>query len=346
MAKPLPWRRVRLALVRVVVVRRHGAPSVLRVEERPDPVPGNGEARIEVAAAGINFADVMARLGFYPAAPKPPCVVGYEVAGTVAELGPGAEGLSVGQRVVVGTDFGGYASQVVVPAADAFPLPERLTFQQGAAIPVNYATAWAALIGFGSLRAGERVLVHSAGGGVGIAATQIAKRAGAEVVGTASPAKHERILELGVDTAVDYRRAGWERDVGRFDVILDALGGQSFRRSYGLLRPGGRLVAFGAASVVSGERRNLVSALGTVLRMPRFNLVKQMQESKAVIGVDMLSMWRDRGTLRPWIEPLGEMLADGTIEPVVAAEFSLEEAGAAQSMISERRNLGKVVLRP
>jgi NADPH:quinone reductase-like Zn-dependent oxidoreductase len=332
--------------MRAVVITKHGGPGVLQVQERPDPEAGPGEVRIQVAAAGINFADVMARMGLYADAPKTPCVVGYEVAGTILEVGEGVEALTPGQRVVAGTQFGGYASQVVVSARDVVPLAERLSFEQGAAIPVNYATAWAGLIGYGSLQRGERVLVHSAGGGVGIAATQIAKRAGAEVFGTASPAKHERCLEIGVDRAIDYNQDGWHRGIGRFDVILDAVGGRSFRTSYDLLAPGGRLVCFGASSVVSGERRNLVTALRAVLRMPRFGLIKQMSESKAVIGLNMLTLWKDKGTLRPWIEPLQAMLDDGTIEPVVAGVFPFEEAGAAQSMIVERRNLGKVVLTP
>src|SRR5437764_1111999 len=158
--------------MRAVVITKHGGPGVFEVQEQPDPELGPGDVRIDVAAAGINFADVMARMGLYPDAPKTPCVVGYEVAGTVLELGDGVEGLTPGQRVVAGTQFGGYASQVVVPADDVAPLPERLSFEQGAAIPVNYATAWAGLIGYGNLQPGERVLVHSAGGGVGIAATQ------------------------------------------------------------------------------------------------------------------------------------------------------------------------------
>jgi NADPH:quinone reductase-like Zn-dependent oxidoreductase len=332
--------------VRAIVITKHGGPGVLQLQERPDPDLGPGGVRIEVAAAGVNFAEVMARMGLYPDAPETPCVVGYEVAGTILELGEGVDGLVPGQRVVAGTMFGGYASQVVVPSSDVVALPDRLTFEQGAAIPVNYGTAWAALVGYGNLQHGERVLVHSAGGGVGIAATQLAKRAGAEVYGTASPGKHARIMELGVDHALDYTKAGWERGLPRFDVILDAVGGRSFRRSYSLLRPGGRLVAFGASSVVSGERRNLVTALRAVASMPRFNLVKQMSESKAVIGLNMLSLWKDRQTLAPWITPLRAMLDDGTIRPVVAGEFSFEEAGAAQNMITERRNVGKVVLIP
>jgi NADPH:quinone reductase-like Zn-dependent oxidoreductase len=332
--------------MRAVVITKHGGPGVLQVQEQPDPVVGPGEVRIEVAAAGINFADVMARMGLYADAPKTPCVVGYEVAGTILEVGEGVDGLTPGERVLAGTQFGGYASQVAVPAGDVVALPDRLSFEQGAAIPVNYATAWAGLVGYGVLQRGERVLVHSAGGGVGIAATQIAKRIGAEVFGTASPGKHQRILELGVDRALDYTTDGWDQGIGKFDVILDAVGGKSFRKSYDLLAPGGRLVAFGASAVVSGERKNIATALRTVLRMPRFNMIKQMSESKAVIGLNMLTLWKDRGTLAPWIDPLDEMLADGTVEPVVAGAFGFEEAGAAQTMIVERRNVGKVVLTP
>jgi NADPH:quinone reductase-like Zn-dependent oxidoreductase len=332
--------------VRVVAITKHGGPGVLEVQERPDPVVGAGEVRIEVAAAGVNFADVMARMGLYADAPKPPCVVGYEVAGTILELGDGVQGLTPGQRVLAGTKFGGYASQVSLPAGDVIALPEELTFEQGAAIPVNYTTAWAGLLEYGNLKDGQRVLIHSAGGGVGIAATQIAKRFGAEVYGTASPGKHVRIEELGVDHALDYTKAGWEKGLEPFDIILDAVGGKSFRLSYSLLRPGGRLVAYGASAVVSGQRRNLVTALRTVARMPRFNMIKQMNESKAVIGLNMLSLWKDRETLEPAFAPLRELLADGTIKPVVAGDFSFEDAGAAQTMITERRNFGKVVLVP
>jgi NADPH:quinone reductase-like Zn-dependent oxidoreductase len=336
--------------MRAVVITKHGGPGVLQVQERPDPQLGPGEVRIDVAAAGINFADVMARMGLYADAPKTPCVVGYEVAGTILELGEGvAEShptLMPGQRVLAGTQFGGYSSQVVVPAGDVVALPEHLSFEQGAAVPVNYATAWAGLNGYGALARGQRVLVHSAGGGVGIAATQIAKRAGAEVYGTASPSKHDRCREVGVDRALDYTKPGWEQGIGKFDVILDAVGGKSFRTSYELLAPGGRLVAFGASAVVSGEKKNVATALRAVLRMPRFNLIKQMSESKAVIGLNMLTLWKEHGTLEPWIDPLDGMLKDGTIAPVVAGVFPFEQAGEAQTMIVERRNIGKVVLTP
>lgn len=345
--------------MRAVVLTKHGDPGVLQVQEQPAPALGGGQARIEVAACGVNFADVMARVGFYPDAPKPPCVLGYEVAGTVTEIGepgPGADepgnggnsGLKLGQRVVAATMFGGYSSEVVVPVADVLAMPEGLSFEQAAAIPVNYATAWAGLVGYGNLQPGERILIHAAGGGVGIAATQIAKRIGAEVYGTASPAKHERIRELGVQHPLDYDQLTGTNGRAQpgFDLIMDALGGRSLRRSYELLRPGGRLVAFGVSGVISGERRSLVAGLRTVLRTPRFNLIKQMSISKAVIGLNMLSLWKDRETLAPWTAPLRELLDDGTIQPVVAGAFGFEEAGEAHRMLVQRRNLGKVVLTP
>lgn len=334
--------------MRAVVITKHGDPSVLQVQERPDPPLLPGHVRIDVAAAGVNFADTMARTGLYPDAPKPPMVVGYEVAGTVTEVAPDAGGIAVGARVMAGTRFGGYASQVVVPAGAVVPLPDGLSFEQGAAIPVNYATAWAALLGYGSLRPGERVLVHAAGGGVGIAATQIAKRHGAEVHGTASPAKHDAIRTNGVDVAHNYRQRGWDLELDdRFDIVLDAIGGSSFRHSYRLLRAGGRLVAFGASSVQQGERRNLLRAAPHGLRMLRgFDLIRQMSDSKAVIGLNMLRLWDDRGTLATWTDPLAALMEDGTVRPLVSDAVPFDDAPEAHRIIAERRNVGKVVLVP
>src|SRR5262249_39785882 len=172
------------------------------------------------------------------------------------------------------------------------------------------------------------------------------KGGGGGVWGRASASKQERCLGLGVDHPLDYSRSGWEAGLGKFDMILDAIGGRSFRRSYSMLSPGGRLVAFGASAVVSGPRRHVLTALRPVLRLPRFNMIKQMSESKAVIGLNMLTLWKSRQSIEPWIAPLRELIDDGTVKPVVAGAFSFEDAGAAQTMITERRNVGKVVLVP
>ncbi|MDX6727487.1 MAG: hypothetical protein QOK49_2292 [Baekduia sp.] len=334
--------------MRAVVITRHGDPSVLQVQERPDPAPpGPGQVRIAVRAAGVNFADTLARVGLYDDAPPPPSVVGYEVSGVIAEVGAGVDEARVGERVMAGTRFGGYAEQVVVAERDAIPLADTLSFEEGAAIPVNYATAWAALHGFGSVAAGERVLVHAAAGGVGIAALQLARAAGAVVHGTASPGKHAPLAELGLERAIDYRRRGWWKGLGPYDIVLDAIGGTSFKRSYDLLAPGGRLVAYGASSIHEGDTRSLRRALPQAARMFRgFDLIKQMGESKTVIGLNMLRLWDDRGTLEPWIAPLSAALADGTVAPVVHAAVPLHQAPEAHRIIAARQNVGKVVLVP
>lgn len=332
--------------MRSVVITRAGPPEVLQVQERPDPTPGPGEVRVEVGAAGVNFADLMARLGLYPDAPDLPAVVGYEVAGTVAELGNGVDRFAVGDRVMAGTRFGGYSEQVTARATDVVPLPDGLSFEQGAAVPVNYLTAYLGLRRFGALEPGERVFLHAAAGGVGIAATQIAKHRGAEVWGSASPGKHDAIRGFGVDHAVDYTQSGWEKGLPPMDVVMDALGGKSFRRSYDMLRAGGRLIAFGAAGVVDGDKRNLVAAGKTALTMPRFNLIKQMSASKAVIGLNMLTIWDELGSLEPFMGAIEGLLAEGVLQPVVAASFPFDRAGEAHRYIGERRNVGKVVLTP
>jgi len=226
-------------------------------------------------------------------------------------------------------------------------LPDAVSFEQGAAVPVNYATAWAGLHGYGSLRAGERVLVHAAAGGVGIAAIQFAKAAGAEVHGTASPGKHKKLAELGVDRAIDYRRDGWWKGLGPYDIVLDALGGTSLRRSYALLRPGGRLVGYGISNMQEGEKRSLRRAAPHALAMLRgFSLLDQLSESKAVIGINMLRLWDDRGTLEPWITPLAKGLDDGTVAPIVHAAVPFAEAPEAHRILAARENIGKVVLVP
>ena len=329
------------------MITEHGPPEVLRVQERPDPQPGPGEVLVRVRAVGINFADLLARAGLYPDAPKPPCVLGYEFAG---ELETAAGDLPAGGRVMGGCRFGAYSERVAALPRNLIPLPETWSFAEGAAMPVAYLTAYAGLVRYGGLRAGERVLIQAAAGGVGIAATQVAKLTGAEVYGTASPTKHETIASLGVDHPVDYdfvpavRRLTGERRP--LDVAFDAIGGSSFRKSFSLLRPGGRLVCYGASQVQGGERRSPLHAARVLARMPRFGALKLMRESKSVIGLNMLALWDASQTLDEHIGPLTEWIERDAIRPVVAREFPLDEGAEAHRYIHERRNIGKVVLVP
>jgi synaptic vesicle membrane protein VAT-1 len=343
--------------VKALVLTGTGGPEVLRVQERSDPEVGPGEVRIAVRAAGINFADTMARLGLYPDAPKPPCVLGYEVAGEIETVGEGVADWKLGDRVVAGTRFGGQAELATVPADQVLPLPERLSFEQGAAFPVNYGTAYAALVVMGSLREGDRVLIHAAAGGVGIAAAQIARNARAEIFGTASPSKHDAIREQGVFHPIDYRSLDFEAEVMRItdgegvDLIIDALGPTSFRKDYRLLRSGGRLVMYGLSEATREGRRNLPATLRSLVRMPTATMpwwksLTMMNENKGVFGLNMLKWWDREGSLDRVTEPLMADLEAGRLDPVVAEAFPFERAGDAHMFIGERRNVGKVVLFP
>jgi NADPH:quinone reductase-like Zn-dependent oxidoreductase len=343
--------------MKAVVLTGTGGPQVLKVREVPDPPVGPGDVRISVRAAGINFAETLARVGLYPDAPKPPCVLGYEVAGEVESVGVGVDSHKVGDRVLGGTRFGGQAELVAIPAAQALPLPDRLSFEQGAAFPVNYGTAYAALLVMGGMRKGDRVLIHAAAGGVGIAATQLARNVGAEIFGTASPGKHQAIQIQGVTHPIDYRNRDFEAEVMRItagegvDLIMDALGPTSFRKDYRLLRPGGRLVMYGISEVSNEQGRDIPAALRSLLKMPLATLpwwksLAVMNENKGVFGLNMLKWWDREGSLERLTAPLMGDLEAGRLEPVIAEAFPFERAGDAHRLIAERRNVGKVVLVP
>jgi NADPH:quinone reductase-like Zn-dependent oxidoreductase len=343
--------------MRAVVITKHGNPDVLKVEERPDPQVAAGEVRIAVKAAGINFADLLARTGMYPDAPKVPSIVGYEVAGEVETVGEGVTSVTVGDRVMAGTRFGGYAELVTVSEADVLHLPDKLSFEQGAAVPVNYATAYAGLVIMGGLREKDRVLIHAAAGGVGISATQIARARGAEIFGTASASKHDAIRAQGVDHPIDYRNTDFEAAVNEItdgegiDLAFDAIGPSSFRKDYRLLRSGGRVVCYGISEVQTGDGRNIPGLLKglasmTTATMPWWKSLTMMNENKGVFGLNMLGWWDREGSLTRLIEPLEADLEAGNLNPVVAESFTFEKAPDAHRFIHERRNVGKVVLVP
>ena len=339
------------------MLTRTGGPEMFEVLERPDPAVGAGEVRIAVHAAGLNFADTMARVGLYPAAPKPPCVLGYEVAGEVEALGEGVSGLTVGQRVMAGTQFGGQAELAVAQARDVMPMPEHLSFEEGAAFCVNYGTAYAALMIMGGLREGNRVLIHAAAGGVGIAATQVASIVGAEIFGTASAAKHEAIKAQGVHHPIDYRNQDFKAEIRRMtngegvDVILDPMGPTSFRKDYRILRPGGRLIMCGLSEAMSENGRDMRATLRSLLRMPTstmpwWNAGRLLNQNRGVFGLNLLSWWRREGGMDRITAPLLSDLNRKQLMPVVARSYPFEQAADAHRYLAERRNIGKVVLTP
>ena len=337
--------------MRQVWITRVGPPEVLELREAPDPLPKAGEVQIRGRALGVNFADIMARLGLYPDAPKLPAVVGYEVAGDISAVGDGA-GRSVGEKVFAITRFGGYSDVVCVPAAQAIPLPEGMTYEEGAAIPVNYLTAYQMLVQMGSVKAGERVLVHSAAGGVGLASIDLCKIYGAEVIGTASASKHAMLRERGAAHLIDYNTQDYEPEVKRLTagrgvhIVLDAMGGEHWKKGYRCLAPPGRLVMFGLSNAATGKTRSIWSFVKTLLRTPLFSFPppRLINDNKALLGVNLGHMWDETELLTAWLVQLLAWYREGKIHPTVGARFPLTEAAAAHHYIQDRKNIGKVVL--
>ncbi len=327
------------------MLRRHGVPSVLAVEGFNPKDPGPGEVQVAVAFAGVNFADLVMRIGFYKDAPPLPFVPGYEISGRIAAIGSGVKGFKVGQRVAAATRFGGYASHVNVPADSLFKVPRSIGLDEAAAFPVQWLTAWAALHESARVRRGEKVLVHGGAGGVGLAAIAIAKEAGCEVYATAGgPEKQAHLAGLGV-TAIDYMAGPWLEEVGAdsMDVVLDPVGGAHLKESLRCIRPGGRVIAYGASQTTSA-RRSLRRGIRT-LREMRMSAIPLMMHSKALMGLNLLRLWDAGQDLRPAAERLMTGMVAGTYgKPRIDAVFPIEEVAAAHQHLHDRKNIGKVLL--
>lgn len=340
--------------MRQIWISKAGPPEVLVVKEAADPKPAAGELRIRVEASGVNFADVMGRMGLYPDLPRIPVVPGYEVAGRVDEVGAGVDASWVGRDVFALTRFGGYADIICVPQAQVFARPANMSAQAGASIPVNYLTAWQLIVAMGGLKAGETVLIHSAGGGVGIAATQIAKHIGATVIGTASAAKHDALRALGADHLIDYRTEDFEARARQItggrgvELILDAIGGESLKKGFRLLAPTGRLGMFGASSAATNKTGGYLGMLSMLTQTPwvQFNPLSLMNANKGVFGVNLGHMWGEVDRLGQWMDRLMGLWSEGAIKPQIDRAFPFAEAAAAHHFIQDRKNIGKVLLTP
>ena len=341
-----------------VWIPKTGGPEVLEVCEAPDPTPGPGAVLIAVEAAGVNFADLLARQGLYPDAPPLPAVIGYEVAGQVEKVGTGVDGLDVGDPVLALTPFGGYSSHVVVPQAAVFHRPDGMSAEEGAAILVNYLTAFQLLVVMGGIRhANElggrrmRVLVHGASGGVGTAAADLGTLYGVELFGTASPAKHDYVRERGYHHAIDYRQSDWPEkvlDLTRghgVDLVLDPIGGKHWGESFRVLSPTGRLAIYGVSEASGKGKLGLVKmALGIPWRS--FSPLRLINANKGVLGVNLAHLWDMEDEIGRWAQKLINLYERRQIRPFVDKAFPFSQAAAAHAFLEERKNRGKVVLIP
>jgi NADPH:quinone reductase-like Zn-dependent oxidoreductase len=337
--------------MRQIWITKPGPPEVLQLREAPDPQAARGQVRVRVRASGINFADLLARVGLYPDAPKPPCVVGYEVSGIADQIGEGVRGIALGDRVLAMCKFGGYSDTVVVPAEQVLKMPPQMTFEEGAAFPVVYVTAYNMMVWSGNLRPGSSVLIHSAAGAVGVAAIQIAKTRGCVILGVASASKHDFLRAQGcqhpIDVAGDY--AAQARSVvgdKGVDLILDAVGGKSWTTGYDLLAPCGRLVAFGLSSAISGTKRNLLHAGRQLLAIKKWSPMKLMNDNKTIGGTNVGHLFARPDLIAPQLTALIQMYENRELRPHVDRTFPFNEAPAAHQYIHDRKSKGKVLLVP
>jgi NADPH:quinone reductase-like Zn-dependent oxidoreductase len=339
--------------MRQIWITKRGGPEVLQVREAPDPEAGQGQVRIRVKACGINFADLAARVGLYPDAPKIPCVVGYEASGTIDQIGPGAEGsgLAVGDRVFGMPKFGGYTDVLVVPAGQVYKMPDKMSFEEGAALPVVYLTAHNMMFVTGTIRPRSSILIHSAAGGVGLAAVQLAKTRECTILGIASPSKHDFLRAQGVQHPIDGTKdyAPQVRAIvgeAGVDTILDPVGGKSWSDGFELLASCGRLVAFGMSAATSGTTRSLLHALATLLKVRKFSPMELMDTNRSVTGVNMGHLFGRLDILREEFAALVALYEAGQIAPHVDRTFRFDEAPAAHQHIHDRKAKGKVLLVP
>jgi len=331
---------------------KKGSGDVFQLKESTDPSPGEGQVRIRVKASGVNFADIMARQGLYPDAPPKPCVVGYEVAGVIDEVGTGVSKDMKGADVLAVTKFGGYSDVVIVSEKQVFHKPTRLSFEEAAGIPVNYLTAYQLVVAMGGLTNDEAVLIHNAGGGVGLAALEIARHIGATTYGTASARKHEFLESKGLDYAIDYQKKDWYKELMKVtdgkgvDLILDPIGGDNWRKNYKALRSTGRLGVFGISNVTNAGKVNYFKLAKTLVRMPRFDPIKLMNWNKGVFGVNMGHLWHEVDKIRNWMLHILAGVEDGWIHPHIDTTYPLHEVARAHEYLEARKNIGKVILIP
>ncbi len=338
--------------MRAIPIKKACAAAELKIENWPDVQPQAGEVLIQVKSFGLNFADIIARNGQYNDAPKMPFVPGYEVAGIVKSVGKGVKKFKPGQKVLALTLFGGYSEFAIATEMTCFPLPTGMSFAQGASIPVNFVTAWHSIHETGSVIKGNKILIHAAAGGVGLAAIQIAKLSGLEIFGTAGSEEKLKLLrKSGVDHPINYREKDFVAEVLRItkgqklDIILDSVGGAYFKKDLTLLKPHGRVIGFGASAFSDRSPSKLFSIIPQVISMLTLSMVDLMLNSKGFYGVNMLRVAKENTELfHAEMESLLALFKKKKLKTVISKELPWDKIGEAHTMLESRNTTGKIIL--
>ncbi|MBY0471578.1 zinc-binding dehydrogenase [bacterium] len=334
-----------------VLVKNGNAQSAFEIQERPDPLPGDFEVLVQVHVSGLNFADVMARLGLYPEAPPIPSILGYEVAGTIAKLGNQVKGLKVGDRVLAMTRFGGYATRAVAPALATVVLPDSISFEAATALGTQAITAYYLCEEMIPLLPDQHVLIHAAAGGVGSILVQLAKHRDCIVYGTSSsPAKLEFLKKLGVDHPINYTEKDFAAEFLRLsggrkaDAIFDSIGGSHFKKGFRILGAGGRIGIFGV-SEMAGGKKSLLRSLRTLFSFGLYHPLGLLMHSKGIVGVNMLKVGNAHPeTIGRCLKAVVALTDQGVIQPQIGGIFPAEKIGEAHEKLANRSTTGKLGL--
>ncbi|XP_066061064.1 synaptic vesicle membrane protein VAT-1 homolog [Chamaea fasciata] len=337
---------------RALVLTGYGGYDKVKVQSRRGADPRPGEVSVSVRACGLNFADLMARQGLYDRLPPPPICPGMECAGTVRALGEGVRDLQVGDKVMVLARSELWQEVVNVPASRTFPMPEGMSFEEAAALLVNYITAYMVLFDFGNLKPNQSVLIHMAAGGVGTAAIQLCKTVeNVTIFGTASLSKHDLLKESGVAHPIDYRTMDYAEEVRKIsprgvDIVLDPLGGSDTTKAFHLLKPMGKLISYGIANLLTGQKKNLMAMAKTWWNQFNISALQLLSQNKAVCGYHLGYMVEEAELLNSVVGKLVHLYSQGKIKPKIDSVWPFDQVAGAMKHMQEKKNVGKVILVP
>jgi NADPH:quinone reductase-like Zn-dependent oxidoreductase len=338
-----------LSMKAFYLTKNGDAHSAFELRDLHLPDPAENEVLLKTESFGLNYADVMARLGLYRECPPIPTVIGYEAVGRVEKIGSQVKKVKVGDRVLAFTRFGGYASHVLTPELAVIPVDNRIPSGIALALAVQYSTAWYALEECMNLHAGDRVLIHAAAGGVGTALIQMAKRRRCIIAGTAGSAKLDYLSKQGVDLPIDYRNKDFEKELikegwgGKLDAIFDPVGGISVRKGMNLLGGGGKMLVFGGSSMT--DAGNIFQKLKVAAGFGIWSPIVLMKRSISIIGVNMLRIAENKPELlQLCMSTVMDLYKKGELEPVVGKEYPAKELAEAHDFLESRNSVGKIVV--
>tara|TARA_B110000444_G_scaffold133730_1_gene125622 strand:+ start:21762 stop:22781 length:1020 start_codon:yes stop_codon:yes gene_type:complete len=335
---------------RRVEFTKAGAPNTIRIAEMPMPEPKNDEVRVKVSYAGINFADLLMRLGFYQPRPPYPFTPGYEVSGVIDAVGDENTGFAIGQRVVAAMSTGGQASHVLVDKKRVLALPDEIELEVAAAMPVTYLTAHHMLHHLGHMEKDDSVLIHGGAGGVGTAALQLCQWAGVTKVWATASGSKANIIESFGGRAIDRHNEDFvqiikqETEGDGVDHILDPIGGEHLTRSLSALKEGGRLYTYGMSAVAPTSKRSMLRSFLAWRKTPAFDPLRLMSRNRGVFGVHM-GTWKNEAVMQRQLHRILDGMMSGALSPVIDSVFDVENVAEAHQYLHDAKNVGKVLLR-